>query len=36
MRYITMAAGLAGSLVVIMLSLPLLDRITSPRGVRFE
>jgi hypothetical protein len=34
--FLTMAVGLVGSLLVIVLSLPLLDRVTSPRGVRFE
>jgi len=34
--FLTMAVGLAGSLLVIMASLPLLGRISSPRGVRFE
>jgi hypothetical protein len=34
--YITMAAGLAASLLVILTSLPLLGRITGPGKVRFE
>jgi FtsX-like permease family protein len=34
--YLTMAAGLAASLLVILTSLPLLGRITGPANVRFE
>jgi cell division protein FtsX len=34
--YATMAAGLAGSLLVILTSLPLLRRLTGAAGVRFE
>jgi hypothetical protein len=34
--YVTMAAGLAASLLVILTSLPLLGRITGPASVRFE
>jgi FtsX-like permease family len=34
--YLTMAAGLAASLLVILASLPLLGRITGPGSVRFE
>jgi len=34
--YVTMAAGLAASLLVILSSLPLLGRITGPANVRFE
>jgi hypothetical protein len=34
--YLTMAAGLAASLLVILASLPLLGRITGPASVRFE
>jgi hypothetical protein len=34
--FVTMAAGLAGSLLVILASLPLLRRLTSADGVRFE
>jgi hypothetical protein len=34
--YVTMAAGLAASLLVILSSLPLLGRITGPASVRFE
>jgi hypothetical protein len=34
--FVTMAAGLAGSLLVIFASLPLLRRLTAPDGVRFE
>ena len=34
--YITMAAGLAAALLVILTSLPLLGRITGPGSVRFE
>jgi len=34
--YVTMAAGLAASLLVILTSLPLLGRITGPGSVRFE
>jgi len=34
--YATMAAGLAGSLLVILTSLPLLRRVTGAAGVRFE
>ncbi len=34
--YVTMAAGLAGSLLVILASLPLLGRVTGSERVRFE
>jgi hypothetical protein len=34
--YATMGAGLAGSLLIILTSLPLLRRLTGPAGVRFE
>ncbi len=34
--YLTMGAGLAISLVVILITLPLLGRITEPNNVRFE
>ena len=34
--YLTMGAGLVTSLLVILLSLPLLGRITAPAGARFE
>jgi ABC-type antimicrobial peptide transport system permease subunit len=34
--YLTMGAGLAAALLVILLSLPLLGRITGPGNVRFE
>jgi ABC-type antimicrobial peptide transport system permease subunit len=34
--YVTMAVGLAASLLVILTSLPLLGRITGPGNVRFE
>jgi hypothetical protein len=34
--YLTMGAGLLASLLVILISLPLLDRITGPGNVRFE
>ena len=34
--YATMAAGLAGSLLIILTSLPLLRRLTGAAGVRFE
>jgi hypothetical protein len=34
--YATMAAGLAGALLVILTSLPLLRRLTAAAGVRFE
>ena len=34
--FVTMAVGLAGSLLVILASLPLLRRLTSADGVRFE
>jgi hypothetical protein len=34
--YLTMAAGLALSLAVILVTLPLLDRITQPDNARFE
>lgn len=34
--YATMAAGLAGSLMIILTSLPLLRRLTGAAGVRFE
>ena len=34
--YITMAAGLAAAILVILTSLPLLGRITGPGSVRFE
>jgi hypothetical protein len=34
--YVTMAAGLVASLLVILTSLPLLGRITGPGSVRFE
>lgn len=34
--FVTMAAGLAASLLVILASLPLLGRITGPGSVRFE
>ena len=34
--FVTMALGLAGSLLVILASLPLLRRLTAPDGVRFE
>jgi len=34
--YVTMAAGLAAALLVILTSLPLLGRITGPGNVRFE
>ena len=34
--YVTMAAGLAASLLIILTSLPLLGRITGPANVRFE
>lgn len=34
--YVTMAAGLVASLLVILSSLPLLGRITGPASVRFE
>jgi hypothetical protein len=34
--YVTMAAGLAGSLLIILASLPLLSRVTGPERVRFE
>jgi hypothetical protein len=34
--YLTMGAGLAAALVIIVLSLPLLGRITGPGNVRFE
>jgi hypothetical protein len=34
--YATMAAGLAGALLVILTSLPLLRRLTGAAGVRFE
>ena len=34
--YLTMGAGLAISLVVILITLPLLGRITEPNSVRFE
>jgi hypothetical protein len=33
---VTMGAGLVGSLLVILASLPLLRRLTSADGVRFE
>ncbi len=34
--YVTMAAGLVGSLLVILASLPLLGRVTATESVRFE
>lgn len=34
--YLTMGAGLAASLLVILASLPFLGRITGPGGARFE
>jgi hypothetical protein len=34
--FLTMGAGLIASLLVILLSLPLLGRITGPENVRFE
>jgi hypothetical protein len=34
--YATMGAGLAGALLVIFTSLPLLRRLTGAAGVRFE
>ncbi|HTW04356.1 MAG TPA: FtsX-like permease family protein [Streptosporangiaceae bacterium] len=34
--YLTLGAGLAASLLVIVLTLPVLGRITGPRSVRFE
>jgi hypothetical protein len=34
--YLTMGAGLAISLAVILVTLPLLDRITQPDNARFE
>ena len=34
--YVTMAAGLVGSLLVILASLPLLGRVTGTERVRFE
>jgi hypothetical protein len=34
--YLTLGAGLAAALLVIVVTLPVLGRITGPRGVRFE
>jgi len=34
--YVTIGAGLAVSLLVILATLPLLNRITGPEHVRFE
>jgi len=34
--YLIMAAGLAGALLVVLAALPLLGRVSSPAGVRFE
>lgn len=34
--YLTMGGGLAGALLVVLLSLPLLGRITGPGSARFE
>jgi hypothetical protein len=34
--YLTLGAGLVASLLVIVVTLPVLGRLTGPRSVRFE
>jgi hypothetical protein len=34
--YLIMGAGLAGALLIVLAALPLLGRVSSPAGVRFE
>lgn len=34
--YLIMSAGLAGAVLVVLAALPLLGRVSSPAGVRFE